>query len=275
MKNEEISQARYASGQGTQREVARAQSAVSEVVQQLFVWHQKKEAKQAYLISLLNRDNTMSLSEMTDFGLPDLLISREDLIAQARLTNPDLREALAMKKKDEQALSLAKLENIPDVSVGFQYSRIGAMGNNDPDDGRDAWMIPLKVTLPIWQNRIGSAISESRSNLNASEASLDKANNLIEYEIRNAYSLFMSQRKTAELYQNAILPQTELAFRSDQAGYEAGTTDIFNLIESEGEFLNAQMKYYEALADTLKNFVYLEKIVGKSLQDQGGEYDTP
>ena len=56
-----------------------------------------------------------------------------------------------------------------------------------------------------------------------------------------------------------------MAFRSDQAGYEGGKTDILNLIDSERVYLNAKIVYYQVLAETLKNFAAIERITGMGL----------
>ena len=128
-------------------------------------------------------------------------------------------------------------------------------------------MIPIKVTLPLWQNRIGSAIHEARRNLNASEARLEQEENEGEFEIKNAYFQWTAAKQTFDLYDNALIPQAELAFRSDQASYEAGKGDILNLIDSERTLLNARVARLQSLANVFKSFASLERSVGKSINE--------
>ena len=65
---------------------------------------------------------------------------------------------------------------------------------------------------------------------------------------------------------NALLPQAKLAFYSDQAGYEAGRTDVLNFLDSEEVYLNAKIAYYQALADALKSFAAIERAVGVDMR---------
>jgi cobalt-zinc-cadmium efflux system outer membrane protein len=176
--------------------------------------------------------------------------------------------AQARRQRQEHAHTLAKYENAPDFTVGFRYTRIGEGVISNADAGQDAWMIPVKITLPIWQNRIASTIAEARKSLQSSRAQVEQVENLTDYEVRNTYYQFLQQKQTVELYRNTLLPQALLAFESDQAAYEAGQVDILNLIDSQRVYLNAKIVYYETLGSALKSLAAIEWIVGVDLEEQ-------
>lgn len=263
---ESIARSRYASQQGEQRDVAKAQAKVSGTLQELFVLRQQRQTLAAFLNTLLDRRASAPIDKVKTPVLPKLELSLDQLLQQTRENRPELLTAAAMRGKQEHAHALAKYEYMPDISVGFQYTRVGDGMTTDPDDGRDAWMVPIKVTLPLWQNRIVPAVLEAKRNLNASEANLRQAENLAEYEIKNAYYRFTAGRQVVELYENALIPQAKLAFSSDQAGYEAGRTDVLNFLDSEEVYRNAKIAYYQALADALKNFAAIERAVGVDIE---------
>ncbi len=264
-KLEVVAQARYASNQAEQRDVAKAQAKISEVLQQIFVLRQQHETLTAMMNVLLNRDTGFFSDGIVKPAIPELHLTLEELLEEAMVSRPELLQAKAMREREQHASNLAKYEYAPDLSVGFQYYRIGNGDTSMEDDGRDAWMIPIKITLPLWQNRIGPGVLEAKRNLEASQANLKQTENLTEYEIKNAYYQLTSAEQIVELYKNALIPQAEIAFRSDQAGYEAGKTDVLNLIDSEEVYLNSKMAYNQALVDALKGFAALERIVGKDL----------
>ena len=268
-KFENIAQSRYASQQSEQRDVAKAQAEVSDNLKQIFILRQQKESLAAMLNALLNRRSAGGIEEIEEPKLPPLNLSLEELLERAKKNRPELLEAIAVRARDQHANALAKYEYAPDFFVGFEYSKIGEGMTTDPDDGQDAWMIPIKVTVPLWQNRIIPAVQEAKRNLKSSEAKLENIENLTEYELKNAFYRFQSAYKIVELYNNALIPQAELAFRSDQAGYEAGRTDILNLLDSERVFFNAKMAYYQAFADALKSFATIERILGADLNNKG------
>ncbi|MBI5023764.1 MAG: TolC family protein [Candidatus Omnitrophica bacterium] len=265
-KFEAVAESRYASRQGEQRDVAKAQAKVSGTLQELFVLRQQRQTLAAFLNALLDRRALAPIDKIRAPVLPKLELSLDQLLKQSRENRPELLEAAAMRGRQGHAHALAKYEYMPDISVGFQYTRIGGGMTTGPNDGRDAWMVPLKVTLPLWQNRIIPAVLEAKRNLNASEANLRQAENLAEYEIKNAYYRFTAGRQVVELYENALIPQAKLAFSSDQAGYEAGRTDVLNFLDSEEVYRNAKIAYYQALADALKNFAAIERAVGIDME---------
>lgn len=268
-KFEALAQNRYASQAGSQRDVAKAQAEVSDTIQKLFMLRQQRNTLQALLNALLNRNPNASIEQLEKPSLPTLTLPIEELLKLSYENRPELTEASAMLKREEHVNVLAKYSYAPDFSVGFQYVEIGNGMTTDSEDGRDAWMIPIKVTLPLWQNRLIPAVLEAKRNLNASQAKLQQTKNMTEYELRDAYYRFTSAKQIVELYENALLPEAELAYRSDQAGYEAGKVDILNFIDSERVYLNSQVAYYQAQADALKNFAALERAVGVDLAYQG------
>jgi outer membrane protein TolC len=267
---EGIAQARYAAQGGSQRDVAKAQAEVSETLQRLLVLRQQRQTVAALVHALLDRDPHAPVGHPVKPALPTLSLTLEQLLELARQQRPELSEAEAQLTRDRHAKTLATFEYLPDLSVGFQYVQIGSGMTTDPDDGRDVWMVPLKITVPLWQNRLLPAVLEAQRNLRASEASFAQAENLAEYDVQHAYYRFTAAQQVVDVSEHALIPEAELAFRSDQAGYEAGRVDVLNLIDSERVYLNAQVAYHQALADALKSFAALERAVGTDVDRQGG-----
>lgn len=267
---ENIAQARYGAQGGSQRDVAKAQAELSGTEETLLMMRQRRQSLAALLNALLDRDSHTPVGRTVKPELPSVSIPVEQLLDIAKQHRPELQEAYAIVKRDRYANTLAKLEYIPDVSVGFQYNQIGAGMTTDPDDGRDAWMVPLKINIPLWQNRLIPSVLEARRNLKASQFRAAQEENTAEYEVKDAYFRFTSAKQIVELYRNALIPEAEIAFRSDEAGYEAGRVDVLNLIDSERIYLNAQVSFYQALAEALKSYAALERALGMTLTTEGG-----
>ncbi|MGE0269416.1 MAG: TolC family protein [Candidatus Omnitrophota bacterium] len=264
-KSESILQANYAGMRGSQTDVVKIQSEVTRSLEKLIMLRQQKESLSAYLTALLNRPDVLSVDFPNEPVLPGDEISLDRLIAGLDQHNPQILQALAMTKREQHAYSLAKYENAPDFSIGFQYVEIGDGTTTHPEDGRDAWMIPFKVTLPIWQNRIGPAIKEARSNLSVSESNLQETKNLALFEIKHIYFQYQSRKTIVDLYRNEYLPQSKLRLQSRQSAYESGTVEITEVIESERMLLETQMAYYEALSNALKSYSEMERLIGPEI----------
>ena len=264
-------QARYSTSKIMQSELLKTQMAIAENTQRLFELEVKRDTLKVLLQSLLNRSSPVEV-QTGDLHLPTINLSWEDVQKKARENRPELKESQAMFNKSQHDLNLAKLENAPDFSIGFEYSRIGVGDNTSPNAGQDAWMIPIKITLPIWQNRIGSAIEEAHANLNAARNQLKQAENSTEYEVKAAYYRFITAQKIVLLYESTLVPQAQLMIRSDKAGYEAGLPtgqagqgEVSDFVSSQINLFNIKVTYYEALANALKELAALQKEVGKDL----------
>ena len=257
-------QAQYATSKIMLNELLKTQMAIAENTERLFELEEKRDTLKVLLQALLNRPSSVEVQSQ-DLHLPTVNLSWEDVQKKAQENRPELKESAAMFKKSQHDLNLAKLENAPDFSVGFEYSRIDAGDSTSANAGQDAWMIPIKITLPIWQTRIGSAIEEAHANLNAAQAQLKQAENSTEYEVKAAYYRFITAQKTVLLYESTLVPQAQLMIQSDKAGYEAGQGNGTDYVSSQINFLNIKVTYYEALANALKELAALQKEVGKNL----------
>jgi len=259
----------YATLKGPQQDVNKAQIEVTEVLQKKLLLRQQKQSLLEMLSVLVNRDiKEEEIQSLPVLHVPNQPLELDELISRARQIRPELNEAAAAFQAAQHTSRLSKYEYAPDISVGFQYFEIGGGGTSDPDDGQDAWMIPIKFTIPLWQNRIVPAVNEARENLRASRARLKDAENLSVYEVKNAFYRFTASKEIVDLYEKVLLPQAELALRSEIAGYETDKTNFIDLIDRERVYLNAQIAYHQALADSLKSFAALERTVGFDLEDE-------
>ena len=264
---EQVVQSRYAGMGGSQRDVAKAQAEVSMVLERLFMLRQQRDSLAARLNALLNRDTNTPVGPLTQPGKPQLTYDLDQLLETAATARPELQEAASMLQRERHANRLAQLEYLPDLSVGFQHVGIGDGTTSDPDDGRDAWMIPLRFTVPLWQNRLIGGVREARRNLRASEAGLTDARKMAEFDIKDRYYRYAAATKVVELYENALIPEAQLAFQSDEAAYQAGKQDALNFLDSERVYLNAKVTYHQAFAESLKSYAELERAVGRPLTE--------
>jgi outer membrane protein TolC len=264
---ESVAQSRYAGGRGSQQEISSLQIELSKILKELVDLRSQQESLTAMLSALLNQQGSVKIEGDIEEPLPVLKNDIEELLAVASESRPELREAQAMTQRENHAYRLAKYENAPDFKIGFQYMKIGSGMTANPDDGRDAWMIPIKITLPIWRNRIDSTIAEAKNNLAASEANLQSQENTTVFEVKNAFYQWNAKRQIADLYRNALLPQTEIALHSAQTDYKAGEVPVMDFLESQRKYLEARIVYYRALADANISFAALQRVLGTNLSE--------
>jgi outer membrane protein TolC len=266
-KIEKVAQARYSNTSGTQRDVAKAETEFSLNLQKLYALEQQRESVAAQLNALLDQDPMTAIGKATLPGKPVLKKTLVELINLAVQNRQEIKKAEAMASKTRYSKRLAQLAYLPDMNVGFEYVRVGSGTTTDSNDGKNSWMIPFKVNLPIWQNRIIPEIQEARKLEEAQKAKLLAAKNQTFFEVKDAYYRFGSASKIADLYEVAIIPQAQLAFSTDQAGYESGKSGFLDLLDSERVYLSAKLSGVQFYVEALKAYADLVWATGIDLND--------
>lgn len=264
-KMEDAAQSRYANRGGGQRDVAKAQAEVSMTLEQIYLMVQERQIVTARLNLLLNRSPFDEFGRALRPELPEVEPTVKELIHESLKNREERRAREARLERARAERTLAALQNLPDLEAGFTYTRVGGGTSLSPQDGEDTWMIPLRFRIPLWQNRVIPEIQAARQRVKEAEAGLEGEESRIFYEVKDAYIRYETGSRIARLYETAVIPQAEIALGSDQAGYESGSVDILNLLDSERMYLNARLTHLRVTTEALKSLVDLERAVGKNL----------
>lgn len=256
---ESVAQARYSNLSGAQRDVAKAQAEVSLSLERLYALKQQRESTAALINALLNRDPMEPVAKAVLPEKPALKLTLIELVNLAVTNRQEIQAAEAEVAKSGVARRLAKLAYLPDLNVGFEYTRSDKEGNS--------WMIPIRFNVPLWQNRIIPEIQEAKQLEEARKADLLRAKNETFFEVKDSFYRFDSAMKIADLYELAVIPQARLALKSDQAGYEASKTDFLNLLDSERIYFNAKLSHVQFTTEALKAHADLERATGLDFEE--------
>ncbi len=270
-KIEGVAQARYSNIAGSQRDVAKAQTEFSMNLEKLYILQQQRESAVAQMNALLDQDPMTQVGKATLPAKPALKNTLVELVNLAVQNRQAVKEAEAMVSKTHYSKRLAQLAYLPDINVGFEYTRVGSGMTTEPNDGKDTWMFPLKVNLPIWQNRIIPEIQGAQKLEEAQRAKLIAAKNQTFFEVKDAFYRYETSSKITDLYEMAIVPQAKLALSADQAGYESGKTGFLDLLDSERVYLNAKLSQVQSYTEALKAYADLAWATGLDLDDTEGQ----
>jgi cobalt-zinc-cadmium efflux system outer membrane protein len=270
-KIEGVAQARYSNLSGTQRDVAKAETEFSMNLEKFYTLEQQRESVAAQMNALLDQDPMTPIGKAALPAKPVTGKSLVELINLAVQNRQEIKEAEAMASKTHYSKRLAQLAYLPDVNVGFEYTRVGKGSTMEAHDGRDTWMFPLRFNIPLWQNRVIPEIQEAQKLEAAQHSKLIAAKNQTFFEVKDAYYRFETASKITDLYETAIVPQAKLALSADQAGYESGKTGFLDLLDSERVYLNAKLSQVQFYAEALKSYADLSWATGLDLNDQKAE----
>jgi outer membrane protein, heavy metal efflux system len=137
--------------------------------------------------------------------------------------------------------------------------------SSPPDNGQDAVMGFVSINIPLWFGKLRAQRQEAEKRLEASREARVHAENTVFSEVQDAWFRAQITQDQVTLYTESLLPQAEQTFDASQAGYEAGTVNFIELLDSERALLNFRLGLIMSETDLAKALAALERAMGVEL----------
>jgi cobalt-zinc-cadmium efflux system outer membrane protein len=184
------------------------------------------------------------------------------LRAAALARRPDLLALQNRITAEEASLALARKEFYPDFEPFFMYDRF--MGNTS-DSRPLAYMLGLRMNLPVRLARRQAAVTEAMARLAMRRAELARQVDQVNFQVQQAYEQARQGERAVRLYVEKILPDAELNARAARSAYETGKITATTRVEAERNLVGLQERYYEAVAEYFRRLATLERVLGGPL----------
>jgi outer membrane protein, heavy metal efflux system len=261
----ETAQARYEAGKVHQQDVLKAQVASTSTQNRLLALTQQRESAMARLNALRERPQDSPLivvEKLATSALPD----RQSVLSIAKDYRQELQAADVMIDRDEISVLLARKERWPDFTFGVDYTQVNdSVFSRPPDNGQDAVMGFVSVNIPLWFGKLRAQQRESEKRLESSREARVHAENNVFSEVQDAWFRAQVAFDQVTLYTESLLPESEQTFDASQAGYEAGTVNFIDLLDSERSLLNFRLGLIMSETELAKALAALERAVGLDL----------
>ncbi|NOR86921.1 MAG: hypothetical protein GQ527_04880, partial [Bacteroidales bacterium] len=160
---------------------------------------------------LLNVDKDSEIQIPTILWLDDLMYSKQAILDSLSINNHQLKSLDFMLLSYENKEQLAQKTGTPNIILGVDYI---AIGSNDlsMDSGKDALMIKLGFTIPIYRKKYSSMVKEAVFQQEViAHKKVDKIN-VLETLIEKAHSEYTDAIRRITLFEK----QSDLAKRAIQ-----------------------------------------------------------
>ena len=262
---ERVAQRRYESNRAPQQDVIKAQVELSKFINKLYLLRQNRKSLLARLNSILNRPPETELEKINSIQKKKFALSLSQLNEIAQESSQALSMADLNVERAEYEKSLAKMGYLPDFTFGFDLIEVEGGLTAHPEDGKDAIMGTISMTIPLWIDRIAAEVNEKKAKLEAARKKSEDVENTLSYEIQDAYFKITTYNDIVSLYKTALLPQAQQAYEAAKISYETGRVDFLNWLDAERVILQTRLAYNKAIIDYHKSLAYLERIIGKDL----------
>lgn len=257
-------ESRYAVGQATQADVLKAQTQVAKMTDELLKLAREQRNMEAELNRALGRGDERQAPQSELPVLRTVLISLEDMRAQAQNSRPQLQSLQSAVTRNDKAVDLARKEYFPDFDVKLSYGQRDRTPMGERRD--DMISLTVAINLPIWRKqkvepRVLEAIAMRAQATSMVRAFHNEINARLRQEIANQEQSFQS----AQLYENVVLPQARLTVESSLAAYQVNRVDFFTLLDNQMTVFNYEIAYVSAVVNQAKALAEIEFAIGKEL----------
>ncbi len=248
----------YRVGQGMQQDVLQAQVNRTKIVKEITMHHQRMGQIQAYLKTLLNRDQSSPDIVTEELIETPLKHSSDELLSVIRQNNPQIQVDASSIQSRDALLASAKREGKPDFDVGYRYQ-------NTDRKYRDYYMFTFDVRFPR-KKRVNAEIAEATEKRAESQQTLDAHLQQQIAEVKEGYVRATSDEELLKEYREALIPQSDAAYRAIQSAYASNREQFIHVLSYFTDLLNLKLEYAEALEDHEVALAHIETLTGVTLR---------
>ncbi|HEX4002884.1 MAG TPA: TolC family protein [Candidatus Acidoferrales bacterium] len=261
---EQAAEARYRAGLGNQQDVIQAQLEQTKLLEEITHHHLEMGELEAELKQLLNQSQDSPDIEPSEPSETPLAQTYDELLAAAKVQNPDIAGAKKMVDKQALQVDLARKDFYPDFNIQYMWQR------TDPTQYRAYYMLTLGVRLPIYLGR--------RQRPELAEAEADRLRATDEYEAQSQQvaselrAQYVTVQQTANLltiYHEGLGPQSRAEFQAGLAAYQNNREDFQTLLAAFLDVLHLDEGYWQNVADYETAIARIEQLTGLSLRNEG------
>jgi outer membrane protein, heavy metal efflux system len=263
-----IAESRYSLGQGTQAEVLKAQTQLAKMSDELLRMERERPAIEAELSRLLGRAGVDAQFVAELPALREGELSFDSLREAALRQRPQLLALRSIVDRGNSALELARKESSPDLDVRLSYGQ----RDNTLDGMRRSDMVSFTVAinLPVWgKDKTDSRIAEAQAMREQAMSLYEAQQNEVSAKLRAQVAIAEQSRKSARLYETAILPQAGLAVESALSAYRVSRADLLTLLDSQMSLYGYRISHATALVNFNKALAEIGLLTG-TVDDRAG-----
>ena len=176
--------------------------------------------------------------ELTDtFGFsPAPVLTVGDALAKAAQQRSDLKAAESQVEAARKALSAARAEHIPSLSVSGYYEAIGT----NPAESHGAFNVVGTLNIPIWQGgKISADVAQAQAVLAQRQAEVEDTRGQIEAQIREAFLDLEAAAGQIEVARKNLQVAQE-TLEMARARLEAGVINTVEVVQAQQTVSTAQ-----------------------------------
>lgn len=249
----------YSVGKIPQQDIYRAQTEISRLQMRLVILNQERASLQADINRLLNRPLATAVTTPSHLSITPLHFDLQYFNNLIEKQSPQLKSQWKTVEKSEQAITLSKMDYVPDIDISY-----GDV--HDTEMHTRGYQVMASASIPLYFfSKQNNGVRESEANYNADIENLYAKHRDLLFQVKNAFLQAKRSSALIHLIKHSIIPQATLTFLSGQASYGVGKVDFLTLLnnllmlqENELELQNEIIQHEKAMTE-------IEEVTGINL----------
>ncbi len=252
---------KYENGETALADVFRIDLLIKELETELSLIEGRRKPLTIAFNRLVNRDDEelIAVAQWKELDAIDT-IAIADWSSHPRML--ELQKRIAAK----QALGKAiEKQGLPKIGAGLDYVIVGERDDAMvPDNGRNAFMPMVTVSLPIFRKKYSAAIDEAELQTEAYELDLQSVENELVSKLEQLRYEIQRETELSDLYQRQI-EDTEQIQRLLLSGFSNAGSDLDELLRIQMQQLNYEIKLINAKTRMMTAIANKRYILGEGI----------
>jgi len=184
------------------------------------------------------------------------------LLRRALELRPDVAALGYQRLRADASLELAKRQQLPDVTLGLQYSSwgVGQAAVTPP-----VLMGQIQANIPIFYQQQGE-IRRARADLATQSLQHAKALAQVAADVERAFAAYQANRELVERMEAALLSRAKTARDIVEKQYHNGNLTLSDFLDSQRTYIATRQEYLNDLSAYWTAVFQLEQAVNTELR---------
>ncbi len=232
------------------------------------------------LATLLGLAGQQELPPLAPVAVPAPAMVADELLALATERRPDLAAQKKEGERDEAALSLARAEAVPNLTIGLSYSNERSSQNSyDLNGGQlvagkertNDHILGLKLSIPLpLFSRNQAEVARASSRVSASRQRVEAVSRTAKAEVHDLLAQHRLAITALELHRTALGPAARENLKIQETAFKLGEIGIQAVLDEKKRLSEQQEAELKALQMLLETHSRLQNAVGGTLSEPGG-----
>ena len=237
-----LATSQYENGKTQLADVLRINLMIKEIETELSLLKAKKVPLSTVFNRILNRSDTSSIlfeDSINEIEMPDF--AETDWRNHPQILELNKR----IESKEAQVIAIQK-QSLPKIGAGLDYVMVSKRTDtNVPQNGQNAFMPMVSISLPIFRKKYTSAKKEVALQIEGYKQSIISVENELTVKYENLKYEMEREAELLELYQNQI-EETQQIQRLMLSAFSNSGKDLDELLRIQMQLLNYEMKQVKA-----------------------------